>query len=70
MTDLGRLRDNVAADMEEIVRMFPPGARIAVLVRRPGRPEHDFISTDDDLDELIAMIERRKAAASTVGTDH
>lgn len=59
--DMVRIRDNIAADMEDIVGMFKPGARIAVLVRLPGQPVSDFISTTDDIDELIAMLERRKA---------
>jgi hypothetical protein len=59
--DLVRARENVAAAMEDIVRMFKPGAKIAVLVRAPGFPDRDLLMTDDDLDELIAMIRRRKA---------
>lgn len=63
MTDFIRLRENVAAEMEDLVGEFGPGAKLTVLVRVPGHPQHDFTSTNDDLAEVAAMIERRQAAA-------
>lgn len=65
MTDsLTRVRDNVAADMEAIQRQFKPGAKIAVLVRSPGFPDRDFMMTDDNIDELMAMLQRCKERAA------
>ncbi len=52
-------QQNVAALMDEILQVFKPGAKIAVLVRRPGLPDEDFMMTDDDPREAIAMINRR-----------
>lgn len=60
MTDLARIRDNVAHDMLGILTNFEDGAKIAVLVRTPGHPERDFISTDDDIVELRAMLVREE----------
>jgi hypothetical protein len=65
--DLVRVRDNVAAAMEDIVRMFKPGVKITVLVRAPGFPDRDFMMTDDQPDEVMAMLERRKAAGADDG---
>lgn len=50
----------VGQHMEEITRNFKPGVKITVLVRTPGHPTRDFMMTDDDCDELLAMIARRK----------
>lgn len=69
MRDLARLRDNVAQDMLEIVKMFGPDAKITVIVREPGRPDHDFLSTDDSLDEIIGVVGRRKAELATQAPD-
>ncbi len=50
--------------MDEIKRLFKPGAKITVMVRFPGFPTRDFMMTDDVSDELRAMIERREADAN------
>ena len=46
--------------MDRIIARFKAGARITVLVRHPGRPDEDFLMTSDDLDEVAAMVARRK----------
>jgi hypothetical protein len=62
MTDdlLQRAAERVQDSMDEILANFKPGAKITVLVRTPGKPTADFCMTDDDLDEVIAMVHRRK----------
>ena len=50
---------NQSPVLDEILQVFKPGAKIAVLVRRPGLPDEDFMMTDDDPREAIAMINRR-----------
>lgn len=52
-----RVQDN----MDDILTNFKAGAKITVLVRTPGKPTADFCLTSDTLDEVAAMIERRKA---------
>lgn len=65
MTDhLVRVRESVAADMEDIQRRFKPGTKIAVLVRAPDFPDRDFLMTDDSIDELITMLQRCKERAT------
>jgi hypothetical protein len=54
----------VAGHMDDILKCFKAGTKIAVLCRTPGFPERDFVMTDDDLSELSAMIDRRKADGS------
>lgn len=61
---LQRAAERVQDSMDEILANFKPGAKITVLVRTPGKPSADFCMTDDDLDEVIAMIRRRKGDAS------
>lgn len=46
--------------MDEILKLFKPGAMITVTVRRPGEPTQDFLMSNDDLDHVIALICRRK----------
>lgn len=57
-------RANVAEHMDSILRIFKPGAKITVMVRRPGQPEQDFLMTDDDLAEAVKLIGRRQAAGA------
>ena len=54
----------VAGHMEGILTNFLPGAKITVLVRRPGEPTKDFMMTNDDPAEAISMIERRMGEAN------
>lgn len=63
-------RSRVGAAMDDIIGVFKPGVKITVLVRRPGFPEQDFLMTDDDPAEAIALIERRIAAARGETTAH
>ncbi len=54
----------VADCMDQILTNFKAGVRITVLVRTPGKPKADFCLTDDDLDEVSAMVTRRKSEAT------
>tara|TARA_R110002012_G_C11673164_1_gene613298 strand:+ start:9819 stop:10046 length:228 start_codon:yes stop_codon:yes gene_type:complete len=61
MSDLlQRAAERVQDSMDEILANFKPGAKITVLVRTPDKPNADFCMTSDDLDEVIAMVQRRK----------
>lgn len=62
MTPLEIVQSEVSDHMDKIKAMFKSGVKIAVLVRTPGHPTRDFMMTDDDSAELIAMIERRALA--------
>ena len=61
MTDaLQRTTERVQDSMDEILANFIAGVKITVLVRSPDNPDADFCMTSDDLDEVIAMVRRRK----------
>lgn len=61
MTDaLQRTAERVQDSMDEILANFKTGAKITVLVRTPENPNADFCMTSDELDEVIAMVRRRK----------
>jgi hypothetical protein len=61
---LQQVMEEVQDRMDAIVAYFKPGAKITVLVRHPGKPTADFCLTDDDLDEVAAMVQRRKDATA------
>lgn len=56
----------IAADcsdhMSAVAKHFKAGAEVTLIVRAPGYPERDFMLTNDNLDEVAAVIERRKQA--------
>lgn len=52
----------VSDHMENIVKLFKPGVKITVLVRKPGMPDRDFMMTDDEIPALREMLDRRDAA--------
>lgn len=60
--------DEMADHLDAILRLFKPGAKITVVVRRPDAPDHsqDFIQTNDTLDDAIAALERRKNPIGTL----
>lgn len=62
MSALRQVYDAVGGHMDDILSHFKPGAKITVIVRRPGLPEQDFMITDDDPLEAIALINRRITA--------
>ncbi len=61
-TLLQQVAQDVQDHMDAIIGNFKPGAKITVLVRTPGKPTADFCMTSDDLDEVAAMVQRRKDA--------
>lgn len=52
--------ERVQDHMDDILTSFKDGAKITVFVRTPGKPNADFCMTSDDLDEVQAMVIRRK----------
>jgi hypothetical protein len=51
--------DAVASHMDRIMELFKPGRKITVAIRTPDAPSQDFLMTNDDLEEVIAMLCRR-----------
>lgn len=62
---LQRTSEIVADRMDEIVACFKPCVKITVFVRTPDYPERDFCMTSDEMNEVIAMAERRQAQGRT-----
>lgn len=67
MSALVETQQIVAGHMDDILKCFKAGAKITVLVRFPDKPNSDFMMTDDDPAEAIAMIQRRQAAGEDAG---
>ena len=53
-------REQASGHLEQIARLFKPGAKLTLLVRTPGNDEADFLLTNDDLDAVTPAIERAK----------
>lgn len=54
--------------LRRIERFFKPGAKVTLMVRNPGTPgDAGVLLTNDDLDAVIAEIERRKADMTEEG---
>lgn len=64
-TDLQRVREQCSEYLSRIERLFKPGARLTLIVRRPGDAEQDFMLSSDDLHEAIAVLERSKMRSPT-----
>jgi hypothetical protein len=61
---LQKVAEDVQDHMDAILANFKPGAKITVLVRTPGKPTANFCMTSDELDEVAAMVQRRKDATA------
>ena len=59
---LAYAQQRAGAALDEIRGLFRPGVKITLAVRSPEAPDRDFLMSDDDLAEVAAMIERRRAA--------
>lgn len=72
MTPLDIARLEAGEHLDAVLQLFKPGAKGTLLVRSPdGESQpgaHDFVITNDDLAEVAAMIDRRRAATE-IGSD-
>lgn len=61
------LTSDCADYMDRLLSHFKEGldTRVTVAIRTPGKPEGDFLMTSDDLNSVIEMVERRRAAGPT-----
>lgn len=66
MTDkLAYARKESAWYMDRILELFKPGKKITILVRDPTDNEADFMMTNDQIPDLVAMLERSKKREET-----
>lgn len=55
------VRVKIATRMSEIARLFVPGVTVTVLIRYPTDDRADVCVTDDEIQNLIAMLQRCQA---------
>jgi hypothetical protein len=57
--------------LDAILSLFKPGKKITVVVRDPEAPDHsrDLVQTNDDIDEAIKALARRKIDNGTLRGD-
>ena len=60
MANLPFVTSEASRHLNIIASMFKDGAKLTLLVRTPRDDEADFCLTNDDLDEAIKGLERRK----------
>ena len=58
--------DEIADHLADIERLFKPGARLTLVVRRPNFPEQDVVVTNDLIGDAIEAMRRRMAADAAV----
>jgi hypothetical protein len=51
--------------LSRIEELFKPGAKVTLLVRRPNKPEQDFMLTNDTIDGAIEILERSRPRPAT-----
>lgn len=57
-----RMFNEVARHLEEMTELFKGPVKVSFIARFPGFPEQDVLIGDDEMDEIIALVERRFAA--------
>jgi len=63
--DLQLTQAVVSGCMDNILACFKPGAKITVVVRRPGNDDADFLMTNEaELSQVKALIDRRESAGA------
>lgn len=45
---------------QKIEKLFEPGAKITIMIRREDDNESDMVVSSDDLDEVMKMVQRAK----------
>lgn len=62
---LDALRHRIAEVAEVyIAPMFKPGVRVTIIVRRPSDNEQDVLVSNDNLEDVVALVTRRVAGGS------
>ena len=55
----------VSESMDDILRCFKPGRKIAVVVWHPDHPTQDFVMTNGPLPDAIAALQRQHERAGS-----
>lgn len=53
--------DEISAALNKLRPLFTPDCELTFVMRKPGSPGVYMVISNDDLDEVIAVIEKSKA---------
>jgi hypothetical protein len=60
------LDEHICPRLDEIANLFrDPEVQVSLIIRTPSAPNGEILVTNDDLDQLRAVIDRREAAGVT-----
>lgn len=65
LQEVGEIIEN---HLNDIAMLFKPGAKLTFIARTPGNPDADMLMTIDSLDEIAALVQRRKDAVEAPDT--
>ena len=57
---INRVREEVDRHLDALESWFLPECKLTFIMRKPGNDDADLVITVDDIDELIAVLERTK----------
>ena len=65
LNDLHYVAEECCDRMKQVESFFAPGVEVTLIVRSPGYDSRDFMLSNDDLDEVKKLIQRRQIAMAT-----
>jgi hypothetical protein len=59
------LHEEICTGLTYLSRLFVPGMKLTFIARLPGNGEADVLVSDDQMDEIIKLVQRRQAASGS-----
>lgn len=59
-----KVSKRISDHLNEISTLFKPGVKLTFLARTPGKPDCDFLMTNDNTNKIEAAIKRRAKEAN------
>jgi hypothetical protein len=59
-----KLHDAIAPLLDQVRKSFVPGVKLTLIVRSPGYDDRDVIISDDQLDEVNKVVQRKMIEAT------
>ncbi len=71
MNEVENMRRTIVKTLAKLQQLFNPGMKLTFIARNPGFPDQEVVITavDDDLEAIIAVLERSKARESDIVTE-
>lgn len=60
MNKLEVTQQEVSNLLNQIAEYFVEGSKLTLMVRQPNKPDQDFMLSNDDMDQVIEMAQRRR----------